>query len=95
MCEFSTQRPLSAELLTTNVRHSLEIFPGPRAIRLAGSTDPPEPSPRQNELNIGEATRCAGQGRIGSEELNPASACQRHIEGVGRGETVGKPVHLG
>ena len=49
---------------------------------------------RWNELNVGEIARRAGQGRVGGEELNPASARQRHIESVGRRETVGKPVYL-
>jgi hypothetical protein len=51
-------------------------------------------SARSNHLNIGEATRCALQGRIGREDLNPASARQRNVEGVGRGQAVGKPVYL-
>ena len=53
-----------------------------------------EASIRSNELNVGEAARCARKGRVGGEELNPASARQGDIESVGRRKTVGKPVYL-
>ena len=54
----------------------------------------PDASARSNELNVGEIARRAGQGRVGGEELNPASTRQGDIEGVGRGKTVGKAVYL-
>ena len=35
-----------------------------------------------------------GERRIRRDELDPASARQRDVEGVGRGKTVVKPVYL-
>ena len=35
-----------------------------------------------------------GERRIRRDELDPASARQRDVEGVGRGEAVGKSVYL-
>jgi hypothetical protein len=52
-------------------------------------------SVRLHELNVGEAARSTRQGRVGGEEPDTASARQRHIESVGRRETVGKEVYLG
>ena len=47
-----------------------------------------------NQLHIGEAACCVRERRIGRDELDPASARQRDVEGVGRGEAVGKSVYL-